>query len=84
MSDSQGERVRVETEPCTCVSCGMCGGSGNYWVDMRGHYDSSPDCCSDLETCDECRGSGIVETCDRCQLLNEMDYDDERRHDQQA
>lgn len=29
------ERYQVNQEPCRCVSCGACGGSGNIWLDMR-------------------------------------------------
>lgn len=57
----------VAAEPCHCVRCGDCHGQGNYRIDIGG-FD-------DLETCDTCGGSGIVETCDRCQLLQELDYE---------
>lgn len=50
----------------------MCGGKGRDRVDDGwGSYD--------LEACSECHGDGITDTCDRCQLLMDMDYEDEER-----
>jgi RecJ-like exonuclease len=43
---------------CECVRCADCHGQGTIRVPGPG-FD-------DLETCDECGGSGIVETCDEC------------------
>lgn len=54
-------------QPCKCVTCGQCMGNGNMrigdWRQSEGY---------DLETCDECRGSGIVEECDRCMQIGEI------------
>ncbi len=64
---------KVQKEPCHCVRCGECRGSGNIEVRIPS-YSSE-----DLETCDGCGGSGIVQTCDRCQLLRDMDWDEAAR-----
>ena len=69
-TDLSVARKSLENQPCTCVSCSFCNGLGTYRVDTN----SWPE--YDLETCDECHGSGIVETCNRCQELIEMDYDE--------
>lgn len=66
-AERRAARDRVSAEPCRCVRCGDCGGSGRVSV----RTDSYPEW--DLESCEECGGSGIVETCDRCELLEEMD-----------
>jgi hypothetical protein len=67
-------RAKVAVEPCACVRCGACGGSGTIWLDFRGRYlgNSRCDDLDEMEPCDECSG-GIVEVCERCQLLEEMD-----------
>lgn len=62
-------RSNVAAEPCRCVRCDWCHGSG--WVLDRESWSGC-----ETETCEECGGSGIVETCDRCQLLTEMGYED--------
>jgi DnaJ-class molecular chaperone len=59
---------RVNSEPCRCVTCGECDGRGTF----RAEVNLSD---FDLEPCDGCGGSGIVETCDRCQLLDEMEFE---------
>lgn len=72
-------RKKVEAEPCRCVNCGECRGSGSVWFAFGGKEYLGNSRCDDLdelETCEGCGGSGIVETCDRCQLLEEMDYDE--------
>lgn len=77
---SSDARAKVAAEPCCCVSCGDCGGSGNVWFSFGGKEYLGSHRCDDLdemETCDTCGGSGITETCDRCQLLTDMDHEDE-------
>ncbi len=71
-------QAKVEAEPCRCVPCGDCGGSGNIWVDFNGRYLGNHRCddLDEMEPCGTCGGSGIVERCDRCQLLEEMDHED--------
>lgn len=77
MSATREAIAQVEKEACLCVQCGDCGGSGHYYVDMRGHYlgQHRGDDLDEMETCDTCGGSGISESCDRCQLLRDLDYD---------
>ena len=50
---------------CTCVPCGSCYGTGRQWVYFQGVEGSEP--------CDDCRGSGLSELCDRCQDLMEQE-----------
>ena len=77
-----GDRPLGE-ERCTCVRCGECNGSGNVWFTFGralygGHEYLGSRRCDDLdemETCDECNGSGITEECDRCALLREIEED---------
>ena len=66
---------------CECVSCGACGGSGNVWYafpgpDLGGEYLGNHRCddLDEMDTCEECGGSGITETCYECQ---EAAYDDD-------
>ena len=62
---------------CTCVSCGMCGGSGTVWFDLGGKYLGNHR-CDDLdvfESCEECGGRGTVEICDECQDALEAEND---------
>ncbi len=73
------ETAKIEQEPCRCVPCGACDGSGRVWysfpgADRGGRYlgNSRCDDLDEMELCDECHG-GIVEVCDRCQLLEEYD-----------
>jgi DnaJ-class molecular chaperone len=56
--------------PCRCIRCDACHGSGRISVRSFGYPED------DIESCDECRGAGISESCDRCQLLDEFDQDD--------
>lgn len=81
----------VQSRPCQCVRCSECRGTGNVWFSFpgpgRGRYLGSSRCddLDEMETCDDCGGSGIVETCDRCQELDELyrqqeDEEEVRRH----
>lgn len=64
----------LNKQPCRCVRCGFCRGTGTIWV-RTGFYPED-----DSETCDECRGSGIAESCERCDLMDELlSYEDEAR-----
>jgi hypothetical protein len=62
---------------CKCVRCGDCGGSGNVSVESDGYPEF------DLESCQTCKGSGIVETCANCADLEEIhdarEFDAERK-----
>jgi hypothetical protein len=60
---------QLEAEPCKCIRCPNCNGSGDY--DAWGHYVDDMD---DPEPCDMCRG-GITEECDRCTALNDYEMD---------
>lgn len=53
---------------CKCVSCGDCNGTGTIWVSMSGEYLGNNRCddFDELESCDECGGSGVIEYCDEC------------------
>jgi len=60
---------------CTCVSCPDCGGSGHYYVDRRGRYlgQHRGDDLDEMETCEECGGSGVSEVCYECQLARDAE-----------
>ncbi len=58
----------LKTGSCRCVYCAACGGSGE--VEYR--YPEW-----DLETCDDCGGSGITETCESCQMARDVEMDQE-------
>ena len=67
---------------CECVSCSSCGGSGNVWwsfpgLGLGGKYlgNHRSDDLDEMETCEECGGSGIIETCYECQEADECDQD---------
>lgn len=64
-------RNELVKQPCLCVTCATCRGTGDVWVPnpMNEQFD-------DPEPCWDCR-DGIVEACDRCQLLRDEDEDDE-------
>ena len=65
-----GDKLRLEQEPCVCVRCPACHGKGTQRID-----DWSQPEGYDLETCAECQGAGITETCDRCHWLEDMDHE---------
>jgi hypothetical protein len=73
MSTTRDDIAKVEKESCYCVRCNICGGQGNYRVDLHGRPTDGMDDMDSLEPCEECGGSGIVETCDRCQLLADLE-----------
>lgn len=63
---------------CKCVSCSACGGSGNVWYsfpgpDKGGKYLGNQRCddLDEMDTCSECGGRGVVETCYECQSAGE-------------
>lgn len=61
------EIASVEAEPCTCARCDWCNGRGYVLEDGDGGWSGF-----ETEPCDQCN-NGIVETCDRCQLLMDED-----------
>jgi DnaJ-class molecular chaperone len=56
---------------CTCISCPECHGQGTVEV-----QDKTQPSGWDLETCRECRGSGVSERCADCEsAMDEEDRD---------
>lgn len=70
------EMKQVSDEPCTCVPCSECGGSGSVWFDFAERYLGNRRCddLDNLEPCESCH-SGIVEVCSRCELLEDLEHD---------
>ena len=52
---------------CRCVRCPNCRGLGTVRVDDRSQPSGW-----DLDTCDECRGSGVTEYCENCEYEEEL------------
>jgi DnaJ-class molecular chaperone len=61
------ERDALAAQPCQCVTCADCRGSGHVWY-QTGRYPEE-----EMEGCDACSGSGITEQCDRCADLMELE-----------
>jgi len=66
---------------CKCISCQECKGSGAVWRAFNGEYLGSTTCddLDEIETCDECKGTGISEECEECQQKNlelEKEYEE--------
>jgi hypothetical protein len=57
-------REQVAAEPCKCVRCVMCSGTGRVRVDHWSGYDTEP--------CEDCE-NGITEPCGRCEYLADLD-----------
>lgn len=62
----------LNKKPCACVPCDFCDGNGTYRIDLHGKPTKAIDDLYELEYCDECRG-GIVEDCERCIELRELE-----------
>ena len=64
---------RRQRMACKCVSCPECGGTGNVWVSFNGKYLGKCRCddFDELEMCEECNGTGIIEMCDECMMAKE-------------
>ncbi len=73
-------RKQLESEPCTCVKCTACNGTGTYWMTAGGRYLGSARCddLDELELCEFC-DHGYTETCGRCQMLADLDHEEEER-----
>ena len=58
---------------CMCVPCSECDGSGSVWFTFYGKYLGRSRCddMDELQTCDECGGSGLVDMCDECREREE-------------
>jgi hypothetical protein len=68
-ADKQADRKKLLAESCTCVRCAFCTGRGY----LSSYKDNQFDW--DQDSCEMCSGSGIEETCCRCQTLTELDWD---------
>lgn len=82
----QAERNQISERPCSCVRCDTCKGNGTLCVEvgtgkMIGPYPY--DDLFDLTRCDEC-DNGIVEVCQRCGWLEELDRFEEEEHERQS
>lgn len=56
-------------DSCRCVNCADCRGSGREWtIDDWSWLEQ-------FEPCLGCDGSGIVEECDHCALVRELEED---------
>jgi hypothetical protein len=77
MSDAlKAEIKRLEELPCACVTCSECGGTGNVWFAFGGREylgRNRGDDLDEMETCEYCNGHGIVETCERCIEIQELE-----------
>lgn len=69
----------LRKKECTCSSCPSCNGTGNVWFSFTGEYLGRSRCddLDTMETCEDCNGTGVFDTCDRCrdleEALNEQD-----------
>lgn len=69
----------LESEPCECVCCPICKGTGTVYY-LLGEYCGPHHPCDDLaepESCEEC-SNGVAETCDRCNQLESYYFDEIR------
>ncbi len=66
--------IKLEEEPCQCVSCSLCGGTGTVWFSFGGKYLGRTrwDDLDEAESCDNCH-NGTIETCSRCEQLEDWD-----------
>jgi hypothetical protein len=77
-------KEKVPDHGCRCVRCSECNGTGTVWFSFGspayggGQYLGShrSDDMDEMETCDECRGSGISEECDTCSFQREIEEAD--------
>lgn len=62
-----------QTGNCTCERCPECRGGGYVWYALDGTYLGSRRCddLDELDVCEECNGSGILDVCDYCHMLEE-------------
>ena len=61
---------------CECIYCYDCKGTGVVWVDDRGRPVRNH-CCNldNPEPCDECDGTGIAYTCEKCSQEIQDEHD---------
>jgi RecJ-like exonuclease len=57
--------------PCGCVICEECNGTGTVWVSFTGKYLGKNRCddFDEIEPCESCGGSGVLEYCDECYAI---------------
>ena len=60
--------AELNKKPCTCVPCPDCHGTARGF--RQSNYESEP--------CDMCNG-GIVEVCDRCREMRDLEEDEDDR-----
>jgi DnaJ-class molecular chaperone len=60
MNNQQYEAWKAQ--PCQCVICHGCSGEGRISISQL-----------DTEICDECDGNRVIQPCERCLALEEMD-----------
>jgi len=58
-------KTAVEREPCRCVRCHACGGTGTIII-----------FATELDECATCSGTGAEFTCDRCDFLEELSQEE--------
>lgn len=82
MTRAQNREVEPKGMSCECVRCSGCEGTGNVWfsfpgADRGGKYlgNHRSDDLDEMETCMECGGSGIIESCFECQAADELEED---------
>ncbi len=70
----------LEEQPCTCIRCPHCNGSGNVWWLLGKYYGANHPCddLAELEWCEVC-SNGILETCDRCAQLEHYEFEELER-----
>lgn len=68
-----------DSATCSCVRCEDCRGHGTVWFDVGGQYLGARRCddCDTMESCEECRGSGVSETCAICMVAYEEAMNDD-------
>ncbi len=77
MADKPEWEKQLEAQPCECVRCPDCKGTGNVWFSFGGkRYLGAhrSDDLDEMETCENC-SNGILETCDRCAQLEEYEFE---------
>lgn len=76
----QSENAKLEAAAvCRCVTCPECRGRGHVWFAFGGREylgAGRSDDLDEMETCEECSGSGIVEMCDHCQMALDEEHQD--------
>ena len=72
---------QLESQPCTCVQCPTCRGTGTVWFSSHPRRflgSSRSDDLDELEQCEFC-SNGILEICDRCAELEAYEHEEDSR-----